>query len=148
MSIWFCLIVSFALGLGISTYAPPPSLLNQAVSQDVPHVIESLPPPNDKEIRKIRRADEWRNPFVIVNADGYELILNNEQRRPVLLTLDELEQTLLKLPLERWPLGKVIAVAENGLRSPGDNPQIASNVKALIRMLKSHKLRVDQWPAG
>jgi hypothetical protein len=111
-------------------------------------ILESLPPSNDQELRKIRDAGDWHNPRVLVNRDGYELILNNQPRNPALLTLEQLEQTLLKTSRDHWPLGKVIAIAENGLRSPGDNPKITSNLKKAIRMLKSHKLRVEHWPSG
>jgi hypothetical protein len=59
----------------------------------------------------------------------------------VLLSLDKLEETLLKMPVTRWPLGKVVAVSENGVRAPGDDMKIASNLSALKRMLESHKVR-------
>jgi len=124
------------------------SRLTQTKSQKDTSVIDSLPAPDDQEIRKIRTGDEWRNPYVIVHRDGYELILHDEPRHPPHLSLDDLEQTLLKMPLERWPLGKVVAVQESGLQSPGDDANIASNLKALKRMLESHRLRVDLWPSA
>jgi hypothetical protein len=123
--------------------------LNQAKSQSDTRVIDSLPAPNDKEISKMRTASQWHNPFVMVNGDGYELIVHDQPRGQKLLTLDELEQALLKLPIEGWPLGRVVAVQENGLRPPGDGPKIAANVEMLKRMFESHKLRADQiWPSG
>ena len=75
--------------------------LNQTKSQSDTRLIDSLPAPNDKEISKIRTANQWHNPFVMVNGDGYELILHGQPRGQKLVTLDELEQALLKLPLER-----------------------------------------------
>jgi hypothetical protein len=112
-------------------------------------VIDSLPAPKDAEIRKILTPGKWHNPYVIVASDGYELILGDKKRSNRLLTLDELENTLLDLPLERWPLGKIIAVQEAGLRSPGDDLQISSNLQALKRMLQSYKITInDSWPSG
>jgi hypothetical protein len=84
----------------------------------------------------------------MVCRDGYELILHDQPRSQVLLSLDQLEKALLKMPLERWPLGKVVAVQESGLRSPGDDTKIGLNLKAVIRMLGSHKVRADRWPSG
>jgi hypothetical protein len=142
-------IISLVLlvpGYGPGTAAP--SSLIQIKSQTDTRVIDSLPAPHDDVIRQIRAADEWHNPFIIVHRDGYELILHNQPRSQQSLTLEELEQSLLRLPLEWWPLGKVIAASESGLRSPGDDAKIASNLKALKRMLKSHKLRIDQWPGA
>ena len=121
---------------------------SQHKSQADTRVIDSLPAPDDNEISKIRIANQWRNPFVLVNGDGYELILHSQPRVQKRLILDELEQTLLRLPRQRWPLGRVVAVQESGLRRPGDDPKIAANLKALMRMLKSHKVRADQWPTG
>jgi hypothetical protein len=123
--------------------------LNQAKPQSDIRVIDSLPAPDDQEISKIRTPSQWHNPYVIVTADGYALVLHDQPRSSTLLTLDELEQALLKLPRGLWPLGRIVAVQESGLRAADDNPKIAANLKALIRMLKSHKLIVsDYWPSG
>src|SRR4030095_10025406 len=120
----------------------------EATSQSNTRVIDSLPAPDDKEISKIRTGNQWHNPYAIVTADGYELILHGQPRDQKLLNLDELEEALLKLPLQRWPLGRVVAVQEAGLRDPADTATIAAHSGALMRMLKSHKLRADQWPSG
>lgn len=122
--------------------------LNQITSQKDSRVIDLLPSPNDQETRKIRSANEWHNPYVMVCRDGYELILHDQPRTQAILNLDELEKALLKMPLERWPLGRVVAVQETGLRSPGDHTKIELSLKAVIRMLGSHKVRVDRWPSG
>jgi hypothetical protein len=148
MRVSFWIITSFVLVLGHWSGATASSNLNQTKSQKDTRVIDSLPVPNDEEIRKIRTTDKWHNPFVMVHRDGYELILREQPRSQRLLSLKELEQTLLKIPLERWPLGKVVAVQEIGLRIPGDDTKIAFNLKALKRMLGSHKIRVDRWPTA
>ena len=148
MRVSFWIISSLVLVLGGCSGTTASSNVNQTKSQRDTRVIDSLPVPNDEEIRKIQTADQWHNPYVIVHRDGYELILHDQPRTQELLNLDEVERTLLKIPHERWPLGKVVAVQENVLRSPGDDTKIASNLKALKRMLESHKVRVDQWPSA
>jgi hypothetical protein len=145
MKVWFCLI-TLVLLLANDSRAASCSCQNKPQGR---HVIESLPSPNDEEIQKIRTPNQWHNPYVIVDSEGYELILYNQTRNPTSLTLRQLEQILLKLPREQWPLGGVVAVQESGLRSPGDDAKIAENLKALKRMLGSHKLRInDKWPSG
>ena len=147
VSFWIISLVVLILGYWPGT--PTSSSSTQTQSRKDTWVIDSLPAPDDDEIRKIRTADQWHNPFIIVHGDGYELILRDQPRSQVLLNVNELEHSLLKMPLERWPLGRVVAVSESGLRSPGDDAKIASNLKTLKRMLESHKLRiVDQWPSG
>ena len=123
-----------------------PLCLDQTKPKKDTRVIDSLPAPNDEEIRKLRSADQWHNPYVMVYRDSYELILHDQARSEARLSLDELQATLLKMPRERWPLGRVVAVQEIALRSPGDDAKIAVTVKALKDMLQSHKVRVDQWP--
>jgi hypothetical protein len=111
-------------------------------------ITDFVPAPNDEEIRKIRTADEWHNPYVMVYRDAYELILHDQARTEARLSLAELEATILKMPRERWPLGRVVAVQEIALRSAGDDAKIAVAMKALKRMLQSHKVRVDRWPTA
>ena len=148
MRAWLWNITWFVLVLGNCSGTVTYSSLNQAKSQKDTRVIDSLPAPNDKEIRKIRTAEQWHNPYVIMHSDWYELILHDQPRGQALLTLDELEEALLKMSLDRWPLGRVVAVQEIGLRSRGDDIKIAGNLKALKRMLESQKVRVVQWPTA
>jgi hypothetical protein len=146
VSFWIISLVVLIPGCWPATATSSSS--TQTQSQKDTRVINSLPAPDDDEIRKIRTTDQWHNPFIIVHRDGYELILHDQTRSQVLLNLNELEESLLKMPLERWPLGRVVAVSESGLRSPGDDATIASKLKTLKRMLEPHKLRIDQWPSG
>ena len=110
-------------------------------------VLDGLPDPDAEAIGKIRDAKQWHNPYVIVNRDGYELILHDRPRTTERSNLAALEDALVKLPRERWPLGRVVAVQENSIRSIGDDERIATNLIALKRMLESHKVRIDLWPA-
>ena len=112
------------------------------------HIIESVPDPNDEEIRKIQTFEEWHNPYVMVERDRYELIFQGQPRTATRLTLDELEDGLLKLPRERWPLGRVVGVQEIAIRTRGDDDKITENWKALIRMLTTHRVRANLWPTA
>jgi len=110
--------------------------------------LDIVPKPDDDAIRQIHDAEQWHNPFVVVHRDGYELILRPDPRTTERLNLYELEEALLKLQHARWPLGRVVAVVENSLRSKGDDERIAEGLKELKKMLESHKLRVDLWPSS
>jgi hypothetical protein len=147
MRISFWIVTLFVSVLSCSATSASSTLIQSKPRADT-SVIDSLPAPNDKEIREIRTAKQWHNPVVIVHRDGYELILSGQPRDMVHLSLGTLEETLLKLPRDRWPLGRVVAVEESSFRSPGDDPKIALHVKALKRMLGSYKLRADLWPSG
>ena len=109
-------------------------------------IIDSVPAPKDEAIRKILDFRHWLNPYITIDVKGYELILHDQPRTEVLLNLDQLETALLRLPLDHWPLGKVVAASENGISVSASDPQMVQNLAALRRMLKSHGVRVDLWP--
>jgi hypothetical protein len=113
-----------------------------------PAVLESLPEPDQNAIRQIRTAEDWHNPFVVVCRDGYELILRGRPRTAERLSLRELEKTLLTLPFEQWPLGRIISIQENAVRSKGDDERIEENLEALKRILELHKMRAKLWPSA
>jgi hypothetical protein len=122
--------------------------LGQTHSKKQSHVLDSVPKPRDEEIRKIRIAEDWPNPYVMVYRQGFELILHDRPRMSERVSLVGIEKSLLDLPLERWPLGRVVAVQENAIRSAGNDEKIAKNIEALKRMLRSHKVRVHLWPTA
>ena len=55
---------------------------------------------------------------------------------------------LEKLPSIAWPYGLVVAVQENGLRSPGDDVGIKRNKEELVRLLEKAGVEVDLWPSA
>src|SRR5215475_7591027 len=110
--------------------------------------VDMVPGPDNDAIRQIKDAEQWHNPYVIVNYDGYELILRPDPRTTERLNLAELEKTLLNLPRARWPLGRVVAVQENSIVVKIHDERIATRLEELRKMLESHKIRVDRWPSG
>ena len=105
-----------------------------------------VPNPRDAEIRRIRSAEEWPNPYVVVYSDGYELVLGHGGEAIRKARVAEIEEIVLNLPLRRWPLGRVIAVTEIGLRNPGED--LTKQREEVERMLLKHKVRVERWPSG
>src|ERR1043165_3204057 len=41
------------------------------------NTLATVPNPKDAEIRRIRSAEEWPNPYIVVYSDGYELVLGH-----------------------------------------------------------------------
>lgn len=102
--------------------------------------------PRDAEIRRIRSAEEWPNPYIVVCSDGFELVLDHGGETIRKARVVEIEEVLLSLPRKSWPLGRVIAVTENGLRNPGET--FTKQREEVERMLLTHKVRVERWPSG
>jgi hypothetical protein len=102
-----------------------------------------------EEIRRIRTAEDWPNPIVVVNSDSFYMIMFVDgERVQEELNLADLEKTLKELKLDRWPLGRVVAVQENGLRNPGDNEKISEKAKEVKQMLELHEVLIELWPSG
>jgi len=122
---------------------------NQNTAKKDTNTLESIPEPKMEEIRRTRTAEDWPNPIVLVNSDSFYLVLQVEGKRvQAELDLANLEKKLKELKLDRWPLGRVVAVEENGLRSPGDNEKISEKAKEVKQMLELHKVMIELWPSG
>ena len=122
---------------------------NQKTSKNDTNTLERIPDPKMEEIRRIRTAEDWPNPIVVVNADNFSMIMFVDgERVQEELNLADLEKTLKELKLDRWSLGRVVAVQEAGLRSLGDNEKISEKAKEVKRMLELHKVMIELWPSG
>ena len=122
---------------------------NQKTLKKDTNTLDRIPDPKLEEIRRIRTAEDWPNPIVIVNSDSFYLISHVDGRRVrEELNLADLEKTLTELKLDRWPLGRVVAVQENGLRSPGDDEKVSKKSKEVKHMLELHKVMIELWPSG
>ena len=66
----------------------------------------------------------WRNPYLIVRADGVALfdVADNAE---IILKPDELLPALAKLPTSNWPYGRVVAAAEARVKGASEQDKIA-----------------------
>ena len=141
-----CLLVFFVYTTHVLTSG---NAQNQKVSKKDTNTVEGIADPKIEEIRRIRTAEDWPNPIVVVNSDSFYLItFVDGERVQEELNLADLEKTLKELKLDRWPLGRVVAVQENGLTSPGDNEKISEKAKEVKQMLELYKVMIELWPSG
>jgi hypothetical protein len=105
-----------------------------------------IPPPDANKYRSVRDARDWRNPYLMVQANGI---------RPASAAMEtptmspaEVVAYLEKLPSIAWPYGLVVAVQENGVRARGDTAKIETNREELLRRLKEAGVRAELWPSG
>lgn len=130
-------------GTGVERDSP---ISNSQTKQKKHNNLDAVPKPRDAEIRRIRSADEWPNPYIVVSSDGFELVLGHGGDSIKKAHLPEIEEVLLNLPVQSWPLGRIVAVTENGLRNPGED--LTKQREEVQRMLKARKVRVELWPSG
>jgi hypothetical protein len=111
--------------------------------------IEALPPADTQQVSSVRDMKNWRNPYLIVRADGVALLdpANNEQR---LLTPDQVLPALGELPTSAWPYGRVIAVAENAAAglSETDKVQLRRNRALVAGALESLHVIINWVPSA
>ncbi len=117
-------------------------------SSNAQGVLASLPPPNDKEIKKILEPERWPNPYVMVESGRYELVLPRVPRSSRRLTLAQLERALLALPAGAFPLGGVMGVGQSGLLREEELPAVDKARSDLVQLLRRYGVRADLWPSN
>lgn len=111
----FVLVATSTLG---QSQAPP-------CDPNVSARLRKLPVASDAW-KKIQDMQLWKNPYIIIQRDGI-LLLVGGVRNYKTIAVEDLARTLAELPKTAWPLGRVIGVQENGLRSGDDDVLIAKN---------------------
>ncbi len=90
---------------------------------------------------------KWKNPYLIVRADGVALYDSTDSAE-ILLKADELLPALAKLPASNWPYGRVVAAAESVRKSEEDGVAIRRNKGIVGGMLEGAHVAVKWVPAG
>src|SRR6202162_892139 len=99
--------------------------------------ILAIPEPAPEKYRTLVHMKGWRNPYLIIRADGVGL-LDPDDHLERILKPEELTQALGNLPPSAWPYGRVVAVTENGVRSgANDDVKIRANRAIVAGTLES-----------
>lgn len=107
-----------------------------------------IPAADHEKVKSIRDAKDWDNPYLVVRADGIEVISKAIPSGRKLVALAELRRTLIDLPTSAWPYGRVVAMQEAGVRAPGDDKPIGRNKQAAEAALKALRLEMNWWPSA
>lgn len=91
----------------------------------------------------------WRNPYLIVRADGvalYDFADNAE----IILKPEEVVPALARLPAAKWPYGRVVAAAEAGVRDTSEQQRTAirRNKGILGGLLEDAHVKVTWVPSS
>lgn len=109
--------------------------------------IQAIPPASPERYRGMADMKGWRNPYLIVRADGVAL-LDPENHVERLFKAGELTQALGKLPTSAWPYGRVVAVTENGVRATGEDVLIRKNRAIVAGTLKGMHVLIRWIPSA
>ena len=137
-----------ALGLTmLAACSKPPAAAGEATIP--PEVrLQQIPPADPHKYAGMRDMKGWRNPYLILRPDGVGLLdpANNEQR---LLKTDELVETLAALPIDAWPYGRVVVVAESSPIDAEDQKVAVRRVKGIVAgTLESLHIQINWVPSA
>ena len=109
-----------------------------------------IPPPDPSKYKDVRDARDWQNPYLIIRAEGVEVLLRGAAVERQIIPCDELAVFLESLPATAWPYGRVVAAQEVGIRrSDGrDDQPIAENKARVERILRLLGVEVDWWASA
>jgi hypothetical protein len=105
----------------------PPAPDHATVEAAAAARLQAIPAADPGRYQSKADLKNWRNPYVIIRADGLRLLdaANNEQRR---VKPEELLDVLAQLPSSSWPYGRVVGVEQPG---PGGSEQADVEIRRL-----------------
>jgi hypothetical protein len=137
-----------ALVLLLSILPVACSTQNAANPPDPQTVLQAIPPADPAQYDHIQDMRKWRNPYLIVRADGVALY-DSADSAEIMLKTDEVLRALAGLPASKWPYGRVVAVSENGVRaSDQDGAAIRRNKGIVGGMLQRAHIAVKWVPSN
>jgi hypothetical protein len=123
-------LVTATLAVLISCTAAPQTDAAALEAAARAHVL-AIPQITDEQSRSLAKTKGWRNPYLIVRADGVAL-LDPDDHLERIVKPEELTQTLGNLPPSAWPYGRVVAVTENGVRASADEDVMIRKNRAVV----------------
>jgi hypothetical protein len=110
-------------------------------------ILQAIPPADSAKYQHVQDMKKWRNPYLIVRADGVALF-DLADSAEIILKPEELLPALAKLPASNWPYGRVVAAAEAGLSaSEQDRVAIRRNKGIVGGILQGAHIAVDWVPS-
>jgi hypothetical protein len=134
-----------AVAVLVSCSAAPKSPDPLAVA--TAHIL-AIPEPTPEKYRSLIHMKGWRNPYLIIRADGVALLQPDDHLERILKP-GELTEALGNLPLSAWPYGRVVAVTENAIRgSADDEVKIRANRAIVAGTLESMHVLINWVPSA
>jgi len=109
-------------------------------------ILQAIPPADSAKYKHIQDMKKWRNPYLIVRADGVAL-LDVADSAEIVMKPDELLPALAKLPASNWPYGRVVAAVAGVVGSEQDKVAIRRNKGIVGGLLQGAHIAVE-WVPG
>lgn len=109
-------------------------------------ILEAIPSADPAKYDQIHNTKNWRNPYLIVRADGVALY-DTADSAEIILKPDEVIGALAELPPSNWPYGRVVAATETVAASDQAGVAIRRN-KGLVGGLLEEAHVAIRWVPG
>ncbi len=133
-----CLLLASGL-LGCSQQSRPKKPSASAI-------LQAIPAADPATYDHIQNTRNWRNPYLIVRADGVAL-LDTADSAEIILKPEEVIGALAKLPRSNWPYGRVVAATETTASSDQDGIAIRRNKGLVGGFLEETNVAI-KWVPG
>ena len=117
-----------------------------APAPDPSALLQAIPPADAAQYAHISDMKNWRNPYLIVRADGVAL-LDAADNAEIILKPDDVLGALAHLPASNWPYGRVVAVTEMRT-SEQDGVAVRRNKGIVGGVLEGARIAVKWVPAA
>lgn len=106
-------------------------------------ILQAIPSADPAKYDHIQSTKNWRNPYLIVRADGVALY-DPADSAEIILKPEEVIGALARLPRSNWPYGRVVAAAETAAASDQAGIAIRRN-KGLVGGLLEEAHVAIRW---
>ena len=105
---------------------------------------------NPRRYKSIHDAKQWQNPFLVIRADGIQVVAKGLPSGGRTVDPRALRRTLTDLPVTAWPYGRVVAMQDIGLHPAdlSDGPAITVNRNLTLAILTTLDVTVEGWPSA
>lgn len=135
-------VVIFLLGLSLLACTSQ----QKASAPDPAAILRSLPVADPGKYQHVEMRS-WRNPYLILRADGIAL-LDPADNAEIQLKPNEMLSALAALPASAWPYGRVVAIAESRTTTlEQESVSIRRNKGIVGGMLESARVAIDWVPS-
>jgi hypothetical protein len=115
----------------LATCSLPGCSQHAAANKPTPEaLLQQIPDADPAQYDHIENTRNWRNPYLIVRADGVALF-DSADSAEIILKPEEVVETLANLPASNWPYGRVVAATEGKRASEQDGVALRRN-KGLV----------------
>lgn len=145
MRMW---IVALGLVAFVDGFAAEALESQERAAQAEPRLSVRIPPADRTRYKAVRDSGDWRNPYLLASATGFEL-KSGSSPKPRAVSLKDLRRELTDLPISDWPYGRVVVVQSPSI-VPGDTAWIEAmkrNVDGALEILKAIGAEAWGWPA-